>query len=76
MYMHIEVFKTNVERAEEAERIITTIHKSFYGYRANFDLQDCDRILRVKSENGYIENEKLIALLNSLGYKAGVLPDN
>ncbi len=68
------MFKTNVVANDEAERILRTIHHCFEGYRANFDLQDCDRILRVQSGNGPLQPEKIIGLLNGLGYEIDVLP--
>ncbi len=72
--MHIEVFKTNVEKDAEAERIIHTIRACFDGYKANFDLQDCDRILRVQSNKGVVKTEKIMTLLQGLGYEIAVLP--
>ena len=73
--MNIEVFKTNVEDVEEAGRIIETIQEAYQMYKANFDLQDCDRILRIVSLNGPIEQGNLIALIKNSGYYAEVLPD-
>lgn len=72
--MNIEVFKTNVEKDEEAERIIHIIRACFDGYKANFDLEDCDRILRVQSSNGAVKAEKITALLERLGYEIAMLP--
>jgi hypothetical protein len=74
--MTIEVFKTNVEEREEAGKIIEAIHNSFQDHKANFDLQDCDRILRVVSSNGFLQTTKLIALIKTMGYYAEILPDN
>jgi len=71
----IEVFKTNVTHPDQANRLIGRIHHAYRQYVANFDLEDCDRILRVRSINGRIEPSSLIDLLNSLGVKAEVLPD-
>jgi hypothetical protein len=45
----VEVFKTNVKTGAQAERLITLIRENFPEYTVNFDLDDCDRILRVKS---------------------------
>ena len=71
----IEVFKTNVNDRAHANMIIDYIHKSYSYYRANFDLQDCDRILRVKSSAGQVHSPSLISILNEFGFKAEVLPD-
>jgi len=71
----VEVFKTNVEHRVHAIMLIEQIHKTFSGYRANFDLEDCDRILRVTSVTGSVEAGELIRLLGEMGFEAEVLPD-
>jgi len=72
----VEVFKTNVNSQEQASVVGGEIRKVFGDYVVNFDLDDCDKILRVKSEPGFIQNDLLICLLKDLGYEAEVLPDN
>lgn len=47
----------------------------FADYKVNFDLGDCDNILRVKSFTEPIQSSLLIHLLNDLGFTAEVLPD-
>lgn len=73
--MNIEVFKTNVIDVGEAGRIIEVIQGEFKLYKANFDLQDCDRILRVESTNGPVKTHSLVELIEEMGYKAETLPD-
>jgi len=58
-----------------ANMLVDQIHKNFPGYKANFDLDDCDKILRVKCLNGLVESYSLISLLNDYGFNAEVLPD-
>ena len=70
----VEVFRTNVEDEDHAGLIVTEIQKTFPTYFANFDLEDCDRILRIKT-NVKVDTEALINLLSTLGYDAEVLPD-
>jgi hypothetical protein len=72
----VEVFKTNVKDQYQADLLIDQIHKNFIGYKANFDLQDCDKILRVKSVIGLIQSSSLINLLKDFGFHAEVLPDD
>ena len=74
-YVMIEVFKTNVQDHDHAVMLIDRIHETFDGYKANFDLDDCDNILRVKCTTGYIQSSLLIDLLNNFGFRAEVLPD-
>ncbi len=71
----IEVFKTNVENSNEADLLIKNIERMFSDYKVNFDLEDCDRIMRVKSRTGGINSENLIKLLNLSGFNASVLDD-
>ncbi|HRO47650.1 hypothetical protein [Agriterribacter sp.] len=72
----IEVFKTNVHNRRDAHMLIEQIERSFSNYQANFDLQDCDRILRVKCTSGTIQAALIIDLLKAAGFDAGVLPDH
>ena len=44
----IEVFKTNVELEEQGELILASLTQMFSALKINFDLDDCDRILRVE----------------------------
>jgi hypothetical protein len=46
----IEVFKTNVNDEVMAQKLIKQLHNTFTGCRANFDLTDCDLILRLCHE--------------------------
>lgn len=43
----IEIFKTDIDCPIQAKKIVEQIHNTFTTYKANFDLEDCDRILRV-----------------------------
>ena len=71
----IEVFKTNVNHPDEARMIVDHIHINFRAYRANFDLEDCDRILRVRSLSGAVRSSHLLELLRDFGFDATVLGD-
>jgi hypothetical protein len=71
----VEVFKTNVTHPYQADMVVDQIHHVFANYRANFDLEDCDKILRVKSINGFVISSTLIDFISKLGFRAEVLPD-
>lgn len=71
----VEVFKTNVADVGYAKRIINEIHENFINYKANFDLDDCDRILRVECKTKFVDQASLISLVREFGYTAEVLPD-
>ncbi|SHJ36884.1 hypothetical protein SAMN02745146_2940 [Hymenobacter daecheongensis DSM 21074] len=72
----IEVFKTNVSARHHARLLLARIHHTFSDYRATFDLDDCDRILRVEHPSGFIPPAGLIALVRAAGFEAEVLPDD
>ena len=70
----VEVFKTNVNNRTDADRLIDAIHKLCVDHKATFDLEDCDKILRIKSiRNVYADD--IIELVRDLGFNAEVLPD-
>ena len=71
----VEVFKTDVQHHDHANMLVDQIHQVFAGYKANFDLDDCDRILRVKNANGSVHPPPVIELLKYHGFSAEVLPD-
>jgi hypothetical protein len=72
----IEVFKTDVDDSKYADILVEHIQRIFQGYEANFDLQDCDKILRVKNVCGMVNSDRLIQVLNKFGFHAEVLQDN
>lgn len=66
----IEVFKTDVEDSTSAVKLLDHINTHFPAYQVNFDLSDCDRILRIKNARGVIEAGRVIEIIARLGYKA------
>ncbi|UFH40554.1 hypothetical protein LNP22_08930 [Flavobacterium flavipigmentatum] len=69
--MMVEVFKTNVEKEKDTNFIIAIIKRQFPMYKINFDLEDCDKILRVEASD--LEPASIIEYLNHLGYSCAVL---
>jgi hypothetical protein len=72
--MKVEVFKTNVANPEQAKWLVDQIERNFNNCKVNFDLDDCDRILRVVFEEK-IPPDLVIDLLKNVGCVAEVLPD-
>jgi len=70
----VEVFKTNVNERDHANMLFGQINKTFIDYKANFDLDDCDKILRVECRTELIQPDFLIDLLKGFGFHAEVLP--
>jgi hypothetical protein len=71
----VEVFKTNVSDKLSASRLLAALHADHLLYVANFDLEDRDRVLRVKCLIGEVDARCVIALLNEYGFAAEILPD-
>ncbi|MEO8582150.1 MAG: hypothetical protein ABI415_00055 [Flavitalea sp.] len=69
----IEVFKTDVDAAEDASMLTEHLHRTFTRYKVNFDLSDCDRVLRVCCPEN-VEPNAVIRFLKKFGFRAEVLP--
>lgn len=72
----IEVFKTNVQDAHQARMLIDQIHMIFKDYIVNFDIDDCDKILRVESPKGFVDASSLMEMLRERGLSVQVLSDD
>jgi hypothetical protein len=69
--MMIEVFKTNVEEFAQARKIIDLLLEHFPGHKINFDLHDCDKILRIEGNNFVPEKVRVIVI--DTGFRCDVL---
>lgn len=69
----IDVFKTNVQQTHEAIELQAILSAHFPGCAINFDLDDCDKILRVK-HNGVCSAE-IAMLVTKLGFVCEELQD-
>jgi hypothetical protein len=69
----IEIFKTNVAKKREAKLLVEEMIVYFPHYKINFDLEDCDKILRVETTNGSVRTSSIISLLESKHIKCEVL---
>ncbi|MCX2679773.1 methyltransferase type 11 [Galbibacter sp. EGI 63066] len=74
LYM-IEVFSTNISTEKQADKLLDQLQKRHPAYHINFDLEDCDSILRVESYNGQIDVRAVLKTVKNLGLSATVLPD-
>jgi hypothetical protein len=73
MHPMIEVFKTDIRDRDHANNVVTLVHRYFRDYSVNFDLDDCDKIFRVKCNSGIVHIEPLIQFLKELECSAEVL---
>ncbi|MGM8362258.1 hypothetical protein ACSV4D_10120 [Flavobacterium sp. ARAG 55.4] len=48
----VEIFKTNVTHNQLANKIVADLKHLYPEYRINFDLEDCDKVLRIESYTG------------------------
>lgn len=69
----VEVFKTNVENETHARMLVHQIERTL-GYNATFDLNDCDKILRVQCSEECVRVALLIKLMKDFGFNAEILP--
>jgi hypothetical protein len=67
----VEVFKTNIQNGRQATAILKKLGQLFPKCRINFDLTDCDKILRV--EGKIASPEKVIEAVTTDGYRCEVL---
>ncbi|EDM38923.1 hypothetical protein PBAL39_22660 [Pedobacter sp. BAL39] len=62
----IVIFKTNVANTTDLEMLKPQLDEHLIGSRWNFDLEDCDKILRVESAHEITES--VIKLLQENGF--------
>lgn len=67
----IEVFKTNITDTMTADHIARELTELFPNSKINFDLEDCDHILRVENPENVFE--KIAIRMKTLGYVCEVL---
>ncbi len=70
--MMIEVFKTNVQYQKDAVQIVATLTQQFNNAKINFDMEDCDKILRIEGTNK-TKNDYIMKYLRQLGYNCEIL---
>lgn len=67
----VEVFKTNVYEVEKSRTLLYKLLVHFPENKINFDLDDCDKILRVEGKD--ISPIRIIELLNEEGHFCEIL---
>lgn len=67
----VEVFKTDVKWQKQAKMLHAVLLRQFPFIQINFDLSDCDRILRIEG-NDFCP-QKVIELVTSYGHQCLVL---
>ena len=67
----VEIFKTDVSKKTKAQNILSMLQKEFPHLKVNFDLGDCDKLLRV--EGKIISVEKIVSLMEEQKYLCELL---
>jgi hypothetical protein len=71
----VKVFKTDVKDQQVARLILFFLQQTFSHYTINFDLDDCDKILRIESQQGSIEEGDIQLLVARYGHHCEPLQD-
>lgn len=69
----IEVFRTNIQDKEAADCILLKLQHQFPDAEVNFDLEDCDKVLRINSPKSMINIKKITDIVKGLGYTIDIL---
>ena len=67
----VEVFKTNIQETGVVQKITALLLEHFPESKINFDLHDCDKILRFEGE--MISVSKVINVVKANGFTCSVL---
>ena len=67
----VEVFKTNVQKKAQSKMLLCILSETFPSFKINFDLSDCDKVLRIEGDN--IEVGKIMFLVKENGFNCEIL---
>jgi len=67
----VEVFKTNVQKKSQSKMLLSVLYEIFPSFKINFDLSDCDKVLRVEGDD--IKTLRIMILVKEYGFKCEVL---
>lgn len=65
------VFKTNVDSISKVKKVAPKLNRLFPNSKWNFDLEDCDNILRFEGKDDIIE--KVVFLMKVIGFECEAL---
>ena len=67
----VEIFKTNVQKKAQSKMLLCILLEAFPSFKINFDLSDCDRVLRVEGDN--MEVLAIMMLVKEHGFACEIL---
>ena len=59
----VEIFRTNVKSKRLAGKVLKSLHLYLPAFKFNFDLEDCDRILRAQSNGCPVECSRIMQIV-------------
>ncbi|MDQ6527776.1 hypothetical protein [Flavobacterium sp. LHD-85] len=62
----VEIFKTNIQEESDRDYVIAVMQNQFPDYKINFDLEDCDKILRIEGVD--LQYDNVVNHVSGLGY--------
>ncbi len=71
----IEVYKTNIEKRKAAKRVRKMLHQKFPDLLINFDLEDCDNIMRVENREGYFDVDLILQQVSEMDFCIEILEE-
>jgi hypothetical protein len=74
MTNHIKVYKTTVCDKNEALAVEKSIKQKLPDSDVSFDLEDCDKVLRIETSKHRIDDNTIQDIISSFGRKAEPLP--
>jgi predicted RNA-binding protein YlqC (UPF0109 family) len=69
----VEVFKTSVQSHHDAITLKEILLKEFPGIQINFDLEDCDKVLRTEGNN--VPASSVIQIVKTEGFNCEILEE-
>lgn len=67
----VEVFKTNVQKKTQSKMLLSVLSEVYPSLKMNFDLSDCDKVLRIEGDN--MEACEIRLLVKKYGFMCEVL---
>jgi SAM-dependent methyltransferase len=69
----IVIFKTDIQDQNQADKVYRALKNILPDAKINFDLEDCDKILRIENLN--VDSSTVVSVLEELGFLGKPMPD-
>ncbi|REL24024.1 hypothetical protein DYD21_20275 [Rhodohalobacter sp. SW132] len=68
VFCNIKIYKTNVREPSQGRAILDEIRLNVPGSDPSFDIDDCDKVLRVETQKEPINDSKIRGLVEASGF--------